>query len=302
MSKTTLLLARQGCHQAPPHNHLRRLAHLQPKLLLCLSHICSLDWFDCGFILAPILESILEPILDAFLGANFGSFLAVFDSILGANFGANFCAVFGFFLAVFSSVFGSIGGRLLPLLGRRLSLLHRGRHIFEGKVHQIRVMHHRLLLRAFDRNQRKFFCLLTSCEERLFLLAIRRAEQQMTEVGLRLLAVLVYKCLWVEQLKMLGNLCVEVVLVAQPAPKLKHAVEPLLFFQVSVGVLFLAFSTPGQLVLSPGSLSLLFVDLRPQAFVAEDVSTGQPLRVLCKNALADRTLELSVHLLEEMHR
>jgi len=67
-----------------------------------------------------------------------------------------------------------------------------------------------------------------------------------------------------------------------------------------MAVLFLALSTLRQFMTSR-CLSLFFVYLAPQALIAKDVPTRQPFWVLCKNTLADGTLELFVHLVKKVH-
>jgi hypothetical protein len=67
-----------------------------------------------------------------------------------------------------------------------------------------------------------------------------------------------------------------------------------------MAVFHLAFGAFWQRVATLCILAFFFVDLAPEAIVAEDVATGEPLRVVCKNALADRTFKLAVHLLEEL--
>jgi len=64
----------------------------------------------------------------------------------------------------------------------------------------------------------------------------------------------------------------------------------------------LALTALWQRMCTLGVLAFLLVDLGPEALIAEDVTTGQPFRVLCKYALAEGTLELLVHLLIELHR
>lgn len=75
--------------------------------------------------------------------------------------------------------------------------------------------------------------------------------------------MLVNECLRIKKLKVLRDLGVEVVLVAELAPKFEHAIEVFVFLQVAVAVFHLALGAPGKLVPAFVGLSLLFVYLGP---------------------------------------
>ena len=120
------------------------------------------------------------------------------------------------------------------------------------------------------------------------------------DLFLRLLLLLLFSELlderdWIECLERRWNLSVQIVLCPQLLPEVKKPVESEILSEVSMTEFHLTFSTSSQLHFRVTHCFLLALDLLFQTVVAVNMLTRQPLWILCEDASAYRTLELSVH-------